>query len=431
MDLIMYTLRSISYIVVEPSLIIMLILLGIVFFMKNKRLAVMQKMIVGESINSPLELTLSQIVLGIIAGVVTSIIFSCLGIVFPENSGIQLLFIVSVLLNFIKPRFICFSYSGAILGFISIIFTYFNIKTSSGAELFRFDIMSLIMFIAVLHIVEGILIMIDGDRGAIPVFSNRNGKIVGGYALKRSWIIPIALFIGYTSASIGSGTSESIATPEWWPLLSNNNILDMVKNLILVSIPMFGMIGYSSVTFTRSKRNKVLSSGIFTLAYGAILMLVAQLANLGVAMQIVALIMTPLGHELMLFSQRVIEEKREALFVSDEGIAVLEVVPYSKAFDLGIRAGDRILQLNDKLIESEEEIYSSIKDSMNRFSLKIKDAKGLIKDITVRNEKDRNFGMILVPRMVEIDKVISLENTDFSEVLRKVKENKDNDKRGD
>ena len=154
MDLIMYTLRSISYIVVEPSLIIMLILLGIVFFMKNKRLAVMQKMIVGESINSPLELTLSQIVLGIIAGVITSIIFSCLGIVFPENSGIQFLFIVSVLLNFIKPRFICFSYSGAILGFISIIFTYFNIKTSSGAELFRFDIMSLIMFIAVLNIVE-------------------------------------------------------------------------------------------------------------------------------------------------------------------------------------------------------------------------------------------------------------------------------------
>ncbi len=88
--------------------------------MKNRRVSIMQKMTVGESLNSPLELTLSQLVLGIVAGAIGSIILSSLGIVFNQNSGIELIFMVSLFLVFIKKRFVCFSYSGAILGLISI-----------------------------------------------------------------------------------------------------------------------------------------------------------------------------------------------------------------------------------------------------------------------------------------------------------------------
>ena len=40
--------------------------------------------------------------------------------------------------------------------------------------------------------------MIDGDRGAVPVFTNRDGKILGGYALKRYWVLPIAIMIAFT-----------------------------------------------------------------------------------------------------------------------------------------------------------------------------------------------------------------------------------------
>lgn len=59
MDLVMYTLRSVAYVIVEPSLMIMLIILGIIFYSKNRKLVAMQKMIIGEEVNSPLELTLS------------------------------------------------------------------------------------------------------------------------------------------------------------------------------------------------------------------------------------------------------------------------------------------------------------------------------------------------------------------------------------
>ena len=53
---------------------------------------------------------------------------------------------ISILLMFIKPRFVCFSYSASILGLVSLIFTYFNITTSDGLEILRIDIMSLMAF---------------------------------------------------------------------------------------------------------------------------------------------------------------------------------------------------------------------------------------------------------------------------------------------
>ena len=47
--------------------------------------------------------------------------------------------------------------------------------------------------IAVLHFVEGLLVITDGSRGTVPVFSKREDKIIGGFIMKRYWALPIAL----------------------------------------------------------------------------------------------------------------------------------------------------------------------------------------------------------------------------------------------
>ena len=33
-------------------------------------------------------------------------------------------------------------------------------------------------FVGVIYIIEGILIIVDGNRGAIPVFTSKEGKII-------------------------------------------------------------------------------------------------------------------------------------------------------------------------------------------------------------------------------------------------------------
>lgn len=418
MDLLINTLRSLAYVFVDPYLICILVILGIIFYIRNKKLVLMQKMIIGEAYNSPLELTISQIVIGLFGGVIASLALTYTGIVFNENSGIQALFILSIFLMFIKPRFVCFSYSGAILGLISIVVTYF---TGNGETAFHIDIMMLMSFVGILHIVEGILVFIDGQRGSIPVFSNKNGHIIGGYALKRSWVVPIAIFIAYSATAVSGGGNE-IGTPGWWPLIFNDYTLNIISTMVLTALPLFGVLGYSSVTFTRKKNQKVISSGLFIAGFGILLILVAQVTRVGLIGEIIAVLFAPISHEAMLKLQKKLEERREQLFVSDNGISVLEVVPYSVAYNIGIRVGDKIISIDDIKMESEVEVYNRIKKGIQ--NIKIINIKGETVELKPKLETNATTGMVLVPKMVEAKNMVPIENEKFSEVLDKLKEKK-------
>ena len=88
MDLIIHSLTSVAETIIEPMHLVMLLVFGIIFYFKNVRIVSIQKMTLGEGLNTPLELTLSQIVLGILAGAIGSVILSVLGVTFNENSGI-------------------------------------------------------------------------------------------------------------------------------------------------------------------------------------------------------------------------------------------------------------------------------------------------------------------------------------------------------
>lgn len=422
MNLILYTLRSLSYVITEPSLMIILVLLGVVFYIKNRKIVAMQRMIVGERVNSPLELTLSQIVLGIFAGIFASVILTYLGVIFDRNSGIEFLFVISIVLAFIKPRYICFSYSGALLGIISIVIGFFNSKTGGGTDFFSLDIAALMTFVGVIHIAEGLLVMFDGERGSVPVFSNKEGKIIGGYALRRYWVLPVAIFMAYAATTIGTSGTESIATPDWWPILGYSDVLDIIKNSILTLTPLLGMVGYSSVTFTRSKKRKALSSGIFIFGYGVLLVIVSQIAKNGLLGEIVTVIFAPLAHEGMLIIQRKLEDKREAMYVSDEdGVVILDVVPFSSAYDLGLREGDKISLVNGKLINTEADIYAIAKENFNSLEFEVLDKNKNTRKIKFKYKNNTRLGLVLVPRFVDMKKVVSFEGDKFSEVLENMK----------
>ena len=124
MEIAIHTLRAVAYAIVDPSNAFILIMITLIFYNKNKKIAAMQKMIMGERLDSPFELTISQIVIGIFAGAIASLIFTYSGLVFDESSNIYLLFMVSLFFMAVKPRYICFSYSGAVLGLASLLFKF-------------------------------------------------------------------------------------------------------------------------------------------------------------------------------------------------------------------------------------------------------------------------------------------------------------------
>jgi len=418
MDLLKYILRTVAYAMVNPTQLIILIALGFMFYGKNKKISVMQKLSLGESINSPLELTLSQLALGIIAGAIGSLMIGFLGVMFSRNSGIEFIFIVSIMMLFVKKRFTCFSYSGAILGLISIILNLLSNKLGID-PIININIMQLMTFVGVMHVVEGILVIFDGSRGAIPVFANIDNKIVGGFAYNRLWALPIAIFLIY--GDISGAIVSSIDTPTWWPIINRQETLMILATTMISATPLYGALSYNSITFTKSKNKKPLIGGLIILGYGLILSLVSQLAVVGLFGEIFVVIFAPLAHEIMIKLQVYLEKKGKYMYVTDDtGICILEVSPYSNFYKAGIRGGDKIIEVNNKKPNSDDEILKIIRSTSKNINFKILKISGEIVDKQINIEKNK-FGILFVPKSVKEDKKVNVEEDNFKKILEEMK----------
>ncbi|MGH4119402.1 PDZ domain-containing protein [Clostridium sp.] len=428
MDIAIHTLKAVAAAIVDPSNALIIIMISLIFYNKNKKIVAMQKMIMGDRLDSPFELTISQIVIGIFAGAIASLMFTYSGLVFDESSNIYLLFMVSLFFMAFKPKFICFSYSGAVLGMASLLFKYAAITLNMPKlDVINIDILTLMTLVGILHIIEGSLVMIDGSRGAIPVFTSRDNKIIGGFALKRYWALPISLLILLSVATSESMTMQNIMSTDWMHLIRGDIALKIMKNSFIATVSLYGVIAYSSVTFTKTKKKKTLVSGVLIISYGVMLAAVAQLAAINMSFQFFVLIFAAVAHEAMLRLEKYMELTFKPKFASnEEGIMVLEVVPRSPAFNMGIQSGDLIVELNEKKIESDAEIFNVIKGNFNSVSFKIKKASGGLKDVSFSNMNgNKRLGMVVVPREVPKDaEIVKVDDKSFKDVLDKMKDKK-------
>lgn len=428
MNILVYTLKAVASAISEPYLAIMLVILVFILYRNNKNIAIMQKMIVGEPVNSALELTASQTVIGIIAGTFASMILSYLGVAFDENSAIDIIFLVSILLTFWRPRFICFSYSGALLGLTSLFLKAISILTNNPSiDFLKIDIAALLTLIAVLHFVEGILVMIDGKRGSLPVFSDRDDKIIGGFAFQRYWALPVALLLIAHNAGLTSG-GVMLSTSGTWPIFKDFIPMNMAKDISLVLFPFYGMIGFNSTTFTKNKEQKTLTSGLSIMLYSIVLFIFARLAVINVYFQIIALFVAPFAHEAMMYLQRRAEINGKPKYFNDgDGVMVLDVAPNSPANDMGLKSGDILVEMNDKIIHGEEDILLLIKTGINFIWFKVKKDTGELKNVSYnRMNSSKRLGAVIVPKHLKGDAPTNkLKRDRFMDILDEYVKNDD------
>ena len=422
MDLIIHSLKSIAVAIIEPMHLVMLVVFGIIFYLKNVKIVSIQKMTLGEGLNTPLELTLSQIVLGILAGAIGSIVLSVLGVTFSENSGIEFIFMISILSLFYKKKYISYAYSSAILGVIGISLNI--ISSSIGMKLFlNVDILSLMTFVGVMYILEGLLIIVDGNRGAIPVFTKKEDKIVGGFSFSRYWPIPIAILMIFNNSIAGEDSIYSNVA-SWWPIINNKAVLSLLATAMIASIPLYGIMGYSNVTFTQEKKTKSLRCGSAILVYGISVALVAQLANINIVGQIISIIYTPLAFELIMRYEYRVEKKGQCLYVSDdEGIMVLEVTPNSPAYEVGIKRGDKIIEINGQNIKSEGDIFKAARDCILKVPMKVKNNSGQVLEYIIQ-PRNKRLGLLLVPKMVKKEDMFEIKPDDLKNIINELKNKK-------
>lgn len=427
MNLFEYTLRTMAYAIADPRLVFVLVLLGFLLYKKNRKIAMLQRMMVGEKVISPLELTLSQVVMGILGGLIGSMMLSYLGVMFDVGAGIELLFFMSLFLLVLKPRWISFSYSAALLGAVTLILGWLkNLNLVTLDFNVKLDIGALVALVGVLSVVEGLLILADGHRGAIPIFTNKDGKLAGGFSLERYWPVPIVIILFTTEALSGGGST--ILTPDWWPFIRGGINTSLLAAAVVSAIPIYSIIGYKQITFTQSKTSKTIFSSLLKMIYGVLLIAMYKIANYGVVFQGLLLIFMPLAQEGIALIENYRENKGNVKYVSDEeGITILDVMPNSPAERQGIRSGDKILEVNDDRPEEYTMIYECINKNLADLKLKIKDKKGKIKDISFPLKSGKNtMGMILIPRGIPKGVgVVDVGETKLKDIIEKIKKNRD------
>lgn len=427
MSIALNSLRAVAYAIVTSPYIFMLIIFAIMFHRQNKRVVMMQKMIIGDKLNSSFELTVSQMVFGILGGIIGSIMLSYLGVTFDENTSIELIFLISIFLVIMNPRFICFSYSAAILGFISILLEIMRKMYDVDVKALNFlniDVVALMTLIAILHFVEGILVMADGNKGSIPIFTKKDNRIIGGFALKRYWALPVAVALIVNSSMYS--LDNIISIKNWNTLLTPSTPFSIIKNAAIFLMPFYGVIGYSSITFTKTKREKSISSGVMIMIYSVLLFIFARLAILNVFFKLFVVIFAPAAHEAMLYVQRYKEVNEKPKYVSDErGMMVLEVAPNSPAYDMGIKSGDLLIEVNHQRIFKEDDIIKTIREASNIAWFKVKRATGKLEEVRYKNmNNSKKLGIVFVPTSVPDESVVvKLDGNKFQEVLDKLKGN--------
>ncbi|MGG7202363.1 signal protein PDZ [Clostridium butyricum] len=401
MEIVISTLRGICSAILFPPSVFILLALLVIFYFKNKKRAAMQKMIVGGSVESAIELTLSQFVFGVFGGIIGSVILNLCGVVFNENCRIEILFFTSIILMAIKPSLVCFSYSASVLGAIGIILKIYGMISSdvNYTNYFNLDILYIMIFVGVMHVVEGILVSLDGHRGAVPILIKKENEILGGYSLKRYWILPLAIMImaNMSELYVGFNNVSLNDIPAYWTLFKSQDQIDLLRSIFISLLSFYAVVGYSSVTYTRTKREKAVSSGIHIFIYGALLILVAQAARIGLLGEIFVVVFAPVAHEFMLKIQRNKEMKRQPKFISDEnGLVILEIGNNFKLKDFNMDINSKIISVNNESLNSERDIYSILKKNLSRAVIKFEDCNGVIKEVNYVHDNSR-IGALFVP----------------------------------
>ncbi|MBO8142325.1 MAG: PDZ domain-containing protein [Firmicutes bacterium] len=324
-----------------------LIIAGVVLLLvlvQYQRLAATEQRMFGQPLREPFTSTLVALGYGLAGGVLGTALFLFLGISLVDV-GVLYLWLTAILLMAVHPRFVCFAYAGGLLSLTHLLFGWPELNVPAVMGL-----------VAVLHLVEALLIWVHGPKGATPVYIRRaDGRVVGGFTLQKFWPLPFIALIGLAVGQevMGDGL---LAMPDWWPLIGPPADPPPGQLYVYILFPVVAALGYGDLAVTRRPHEKARRTAGHLLLYSLVLMGLAVAGSRATAWQFLAALMSPLGHELVIYLGRRSEEHGEPVLDASMGAVVLGVVPGSPAASMGLRPGDVIRRINGFAVERKEDV---------------------------------------------------------------------------
>ncbi|AFS79059.1 PDZ/DHR/GLGF domain-containing protein [Gottschalkia acidurici 9a] len=359
----------------EISLVVVIIL-----FIQYKNIGKLEKKIIGINKQTTYSRVFTSIVWGILGGIIGSLLILWLGITI-EKSDFSYVLIVSIILMLIHPRFICLSYSGGLISLVSIFTGYTKI-----------NVPNLMAVIAILHLVESLLILIDGSKSKIPMFIERNGTVVGGFTMTKYWAVPFTILVA-TSMDTSVNT---LHMPTWWPLLSidimGNNITYFMTGIIAV-------LGYGDSAVTQYPEEKAKESAKALVIFSISLLILSIVANKIHGFEVIVALYAPIAHELIIHISKKKDQKGEPVFTPvDNGIRVLDVMPKSIGEKLNIKPGNILKSINGKNVYDRKDIIYVLLSEPRSIIVEYYDNKGnlIIKQHKGKKKDASSLGLLVV-----------------------------------
>lgn len=384
--MIIQILYSVLYKVGESITSLSFLLVLVVLFMLQKRSKAGKAPTIREMFRS--------VLYGVIAGIMGSFLMTYLGITITLTPYFLLLLPIAILLSFIHPRYLCFSYSGAILGFIHFIIQFLNEWGFNISEM-GINMGGLLGMIGILHLMEGILIIGDGEHHMTTRVVEHGRKKGLAYVMNSLWPLPFAMLV--MSKMLSPEVSRAISMPTWWPLLEEDYFREA---FVYGLLPLTALVGYNDMAISTSPRKKVARVGISLIGYGLVLMVMAIISVNNTFLQILGLLIMPVLHEYIIVSgQR--KELLGGIRVSlpKRGVQVLKVNSGSKAQALGIQEGDILLKVNGCSLHHG---YETLAHRRNKERVSVvfqKPLEGIHKGTCKRVTTVKDLGIEFLPSM--------------------------------
>jgi len=357
--------KEVLYLIFSPIFISVVLLC----YLYNRHVAKKKSKLYEFPIENIGRKTIKNVCFAMIVGIAASAVIVWLGVDITAI-GLEYLWIWTLLFAGVHLRLVCFSYSGAVVGLLSVV------------DVIQIDVAGLLAIIGILHMAEGILVWLDGANYKQVVYIKKKDTVVAGYLLETIWPMPLILL------ATGMLPLQSVwewPMAQWWPLYS------MRKNEIFALLPAVALLAYSDMTTSMHVKQKIALQGKNVLFYGAILLVL----SLGVKKEIFAsviVICMPILHEGLIRYGNFVERRGAVCYSpSKEGILVLECTDTAKK--LGLQEGDIILDVNNVSVETRKALKTELA-SCEQAVIQYRHGKDLKRILCVTPEK---FDVITTP----------------------------------
>lgn len=367
--------------------------IGVLFIILHYRKQIqLERKLFHTKLHSLLSETWRVVLWGWLGGLGASVLLLFVGVSI-DTDVILVLWIVTIVLLIVRIRFLCLAYAVGILGLVQVILSWIpdadSLRESYAIldTVGRADIPSLLVIVAVLHLLEGLLVGLQGARMSTPLFlEGKRGQMIGGHQLQGFWPVPLFLLVPMTGGS-------EVSLP-WQTLFGS----ELSAGWSLLAFP--AMIGFTELTVSKLPKMQARMSANLLYMYGIILLGAAVAAHYWTPLMLLGALLSIVLHEGLLAYNRWVEAKQTPFYIhSERGLMVLSVVPKSPAAEIGIGIGEIIHKVNGYKIKSKTDLHAAMGLNSAYCRLEVLNAEGEVRFLkrAIYAGDHHQLGILLAP----------------------------------